>query len=121
MKPSLRIFVVDDESTISDTLTSILNLKGFSAFAFTNPLEALKSARCDLPDLLVSDVMMPQLTGVELAIRMRGVCPTCKVLLLSGQASFAPLLDDARERGHDFRLLQKPIHPDALIAEITAA
>ena len=113
-----HLFVVDDEAVISATLALILRSMGCSATAFTDPLDALHSAKSDYPDLLLSDVMMPQLTGVDLAIQMLQVCPGCKVLLFSGQASTNSLLEEALERGHDFRLLQKPLHPTALLAEI---
>ena len=121
MRQPCHVFVVDDEPIISSTLTTILNAKGFHALGFTDPIKALNSAQVDLPDYLISDVMMPKLTGVELAIKMRLVCPTCKVLLISGQASFESFLESAVDQGYDFRLLQKPIDPDTLLAEIAVA
>ena len=70
------------------------------------------------PDLLISDVVMPQLSGIDLAIRVKEQCPACKVLLFSGQAQTADLLEVARIQGHDFELLAKPIHPADLLARI---
>jgi FixJ family two-component response regulator len=112
------IFVVDDERTIASSFAAILRMHGFSARYFLDPLEALDAARADPPDLLLSDVAMPQLSGVDLAIRMQQECPTCKILLFSGQADTEDLLRAAREQGHDFRLLAKPIHPRDLLLEI---
>jgi CheY-like chemotaxis protein len=117
-KPVPRIFVVDDEHIISSTLAVIFNMNGFSARCFTEPLEALAAAQSDIPDLLISDVAMPGLSGVDLAIQMRALCPACKVLLFSGQAGTLDLLENARAQGHDFRLLLKPILPSELLAEI---
>jgi len=74
------IFVVDDESVIATTLAIILQQTGFSATSFTNPLEALEAAGTEGPDLLLSDVMMPELSGVELAIRIKEKCPKCRIL-----------------------------------------
>ena len=113
-----RIFVVDDERVIAETLATILERSGFSAQCFFNPLEALHAARSDAPDLLISDVMMPQLSGVELAVQIKGLWPLCQVLLFSGQAGNADLLQGARKQGHDFRLLSKPVHPSDLLREI---
>lgn len=113
-----RIFVVDDEKVIAETLATILQTSGFSATFFTNPLEALDSARDDAPDLLISDVMMPQLSGTELAIRIKQLCPSCKILLFSGQACTMDLLQASREQGHDFHLLCKPVYPTDLLREI---
>ena len=80
-RKELRIFVVDDESVIALTLAMILSKKGFEAHAFTLPLEALERAHEIPPNLLISDVVMPLLSGIELAIRIRELCPSCKVLL----------------------------------------
>jgi len=116
--PAPRIFVVDDEQVIASTLAAILNLNGYSARFFTRPLEALAAAQSDIPDLLISDVAMPGLSGVDLAIQMRARHPECKILLFSGQAATLDLLEDARNQGHDFHLLLKPVHPTELLSEI---
>jgi DNA-binding NtrC family response regulator len=85
--PVPRIFVVDDEPLIASTLAAILQMNGFSAKFFTCPREALNAARLKAPDLLISDVAMPGISGVDLAIQMRAQYPACKILLFSGQAS----------------------------------
>src|SRR5580658_6663095 len=90
-----RVFVVDDEAVISNTLGVILRQQGFEAHSFSLPLEALQAARETAPDLLISDVVMPLLSGIELAIQLREVCPNCKVLLFSGSAATAHLLEEA--------------------------
>jgi CheY-like chemotaxis protein len=118
--PTPLIYVVDDEAVIASTLALILERSGFTGLPFTNPLEALDSARLQAPDLLVTDVMMPQLSGVDLAIKIRETCPDCKVLLFSGQAATTDLLLSARERGYDFNVLSKPIHPTDLLRNIHA-
>jgi CheY-like chemotaxis protein len=113
-----RIFVVDDEPVIASTLAAILQMNGFSAKFFTCPLEALTAARSKAPDLLISDVVMPGISGVELAIRMSAQYPTCKILLFSGQAATVDLLEDARAQGHQFDLLLKPVPPTELLSEL---
>jgi DNA-binding NtrC family response regulator len=113
-----RVFVVDDEPVIASTLAMILRQVGFEATSFTEPLEALKAAKAEAPDLLISDVVMPALSGVDLAIQMQESCPDCKVLLFSGQSATAGMLDAGRANGHDFELLLKPVHPKDLLREI---
>jgi CheY-like chemotaxis protein len=112
------VFVVDDEPVIASTLAAILQMHGFSANFFTSPLEALIAARAKSPDLLISDVDMPSLSGIDLAIRMKALYPSCKILLFSGQPSTLDLLESARAQGHDFDLLLKPVPPPELILEI---
>jgi CheY-like chemotaxis protein len=115
---TIKVFVVDDEHVIATTLATILKQSGFEATPFTNPLEALDSARSQAPNLLISDVVMPQMSGIELAIQVKQIRPGCKVLLFSGQAATTDLLQVARQQGHDFQLLSKPIHPTDLLRSI---
>jgi DNA-binding response OmpR family regulator len=110
------IFVVDDEEMITNSLGEILGREGFDVFGFTNPLKALDRMETVGPDLLISDVMMPQLNGIDLAIKTRLVRPECRILLFSAAAS--ELTEEAWADGHDFRLLQKPVHPNELLREI---
>jgi DNA-binding NtrC family response regulator len=113
-----HVFVVDDEHVIATSLAIILRQLGFEAKSFTAPFDALRAAQTEAPDLLISDVVMPELSGIELAIQMRELCPNCKVLLFSGQAATAGMLEDARTNGHNFELLSKPVHPKDLLRRI---
>ena len=112
------VFVVDDEAVIAQTLAVILNQAGFQATAFDHPEKAIAASAEVTPALLISDVMMPGMTGVELAIRFRKSHPQCKILLFSGQAATADLLERARAEGYDFDLLSKPVHPADLLAKL---
>jgi DNA-binding NtrC family response regulator len=113
-----RIFVVDDEFVVASTLALILRHKGYEAISFSAPLEVLEAARAEAPDLLISDVIMPQFSGIDLAIRLQEQCPRCKVLLFSGQIATAGLLETARANGYDFEILAKPVHPTDLLKKI---
>jgi CheY-like chemotaxis protein len=114
----VHIFVVDDEKAISETLAIILRKSGFRVTSFTNPLEALEKALTGSPCLLLSDVFMPELSGIDLAVQIKEKCPNCKILLFSGQAETNDLLGAAREQGHDFSLVAKPVHPVDLLERI---
>jgi DNA-binding response OmpR family regulator len=115
------IYVVDDERLIAETLATILIRAGFIAIAFTDPCLALASAHGAPPDLLISDVMMPAMTGVELGIETRAISPECRVLLFSGKTHPEELLETLQDRGLDFEVLSKPIHPSELLAKLRAA
>jgi DNA-binding response OmpR family regulator len=108
--------VVDDESTIADTLTEIFNRSGFGAEAAYDGEEALEKALLRPPELLLTDVVLPGMSGIELAITMKRIFPDCKVLLFSGQAATSDLLASAARAGHNFELLNKPVHPADLLA-----
>jgi DNA-binding response OmpR family regulator len=115
-----HIFVVDDEPLIAATLAAILQLHGYSATFFVSPRDALTAAQLKAPDLLISDVAMPGISGIDLAIQMKAQYPACKILLFSGQAAARDLLKDARNQGHDFLLIEKPVHPSAMLARVEA-
>ena len=112
------VFVVDDEAAIAESLAMILEHSGYSARFFTDPLEALANVQIDLPDLLISDVMMPQLSGIDLAMEVKSRCSDCKILLFSGQAYTHDLLREPSVQAHHFKVLPKPIHPADLLREI---
>jgi DNA-binding NtrC family response regulator len=115
---SRQIFVVDDDLAIASTVTLILQYHGFEVSSFTDPLKALQALQTTVPDLLVTDVVMPSFSGIELAIRSQKINPACKVLLFSGQPVTAELLESARAEGHDFEVLAKPVHPTDLMTKI---
>jgi CheY-like chemotaxis protein len=113
-----RVLVVDDEQVIADTLAKILDLNGYEASAVYTGTAAVESARALQPDLVISDVIMPDMNGIEAAISIRGFLPNCKILLFSGQAATADLLESARAQGHEFEILAKPVHPSDLLAKL---
>ncbi len=116
--PAPRILVVDDEVLIADTIVQILNRNGFIAEAAYSGVQAIELARVHCPELVLSDVMMPHVDGVESAIAIREVCPDTRIVLFSGQAATVEILARARARGHEFELLPKPIHPTQLIKHL---
>jgi DNA-binding response OmpR family regulator len=112
------ILVVDDESAIADTMTEILSRSGYLAMTAYDAEEALETALITPPELLITDVMLPGMSGIELAITMRRIFPDCKILLCSGQAIALDLLTSARNEGHNFTLLTKPVHPREMLAQV---
>ena len=113
-----RVLVVDDEQVIADTLAKILDLNGYDASAVYTGTAAVENARSLQPDLIISDVIMPDMDGIQAAISIRGFLPDCKILLFSGQAATADLLENARAQGHEFEILGKPVHPSDLLAKL---
>lgn len=113
------VLVVDDERVIADTLSTILSKNGFAPITAYDGKTALELAAIIPPDLLLTDVAMPGMTGVDLAIAIAGSIPDCKILLFSGQASTVDLLDRARHEGHHFNLLSKPVHPTDMLKRIS--
>jgi CheY-like chemotaxis protein len=116
--PKSRVLVADDEQVIANTLAIILNQAGFEAKAVYSGEKAVESLDSFQPDMLISDVIMTGMTGIEAAIATRQKMPNCKILLFSGQAATADLLEKARSEGHEFEILAKPVHPTDLLAKL---
>jgi DNA-binding response OmpR family regulator len=112
------VLVVDDEHLVADTLAIILNQHGFEARAVYSGEAAIEAAGEFHPDLLLVDVIMPELDGIDVAVRVRQVEPGTRVLLFSGQAGTTDLLESARAHGHDFEILAKPVAPVELLARV---
>lgn len=113
-----RIFVVDDERSIADTLAVILRNSGYEATPFYNAKSALVEVESSSPELVIIDVVMPQMSGVDIAVLVAECHPKCKVLLMSGQVATAAILERVRTYGYNFELLTKPVHPTDLLAKV---
>jgi CheY-like chemotaxis protein len=113
-----KVLVVDDEHVIADTLAMILNQSGFDARAVYSGEKAVELASTFAPDMLITDVIMADLNGIDAAIRIRSVLPRIKILLFSGQAATADLLEKARAQGYEFEILAKPVHPQDLLSKL---
>lgn len=113
-----KVLVVDDQKLIADSLAEILQLAGFDAIAAYDGWQALEMAPRFRPQWLLSDVLMPRMNGVELAISMRQQHPDVLVLLLSGQAGISEILQEGHRKGYEFELIAKPIHPSRLIERL---
>src|ERR1700678_976466 len=113
-----RVLVADDEQAIANTLAIILNQAGFEARAVFSGEKAVESIESFQPDMLISDVIMTGMTGIEAAIITRSRLPNCKILLFSGQAATADLLEKARMEGHELETLAKPVPPTDLLAKL---
>jgi len=116
-----RILVVDDEKSIADSLVFLLKHEGFDALAVYSGEEAQQAAAAAPVDLLISDVMMSGVNGVDAAIKIRQHSPSCRVILFSGHASAPPLVEQANADGYDFELIQKPLHPQELLTKLRIA
>ena len=108
--------VIDDEHIIADTIAQILNMRGFAAVPLYSGQAAVEQAWTQCPAIVITDVVMPGLDGIETAKRLLKHCPSTKILLLSGQAATVEMMRQARADGFNFELLAKPVHPEDLLS-----
>lgn len=118
--PARMILVVDDEHPLADTLRAILARVGYSSTAVYSAAEGLDVLAKVRPDLIISDVMMPGMDGVEFAVQASRLHPGIKVLLISGHAGTQDLMDAARLEGLSIELLAKPVGPEELLSRVAA-
>ncbi|MFJ8906387.1 SpoIIE family protein phosphatase [Streptomyces sp. NPDC102351] len=117
---SARVLVADDNADMREYLTRILTAGGYEVTAVTDGVEALDAARRRTPDLVVSDVMMPRLDGLELVSRLRGDPRTASVpvLLLSARAGQEASIEGLQAGADDY--LVKPFAAAELLARVRA-
>jgi CheY-like chemotaxis protein len=118
MKRDLRVFIVDDVPIIAYTISEVLRDRGYSVIPYIDPVQALRDAHSLLPDVLISDVDMPDLSGVDLAIQLQAQCPACKVLLMSGHIGPIASLESARRQGFQFPLFAKPVSAQTFVEQL---
>jgi DNA-binding NtrC family response regulator len=107
-----RVLVVDDEWLIAHSLELILSKSGFLTKSAHSGERAIEIATTFEPDLLISDVLMPGITGIDTAEQILTFLPGCKIILFSGHAT-VDLLSHSKTVKR-YKILSKPVHPDVL-------
>jgi DNA-binding response OmpR family regulator len=115
-----HVLIVDDEQPVADTLSLVFQSKGYSVTVAYNAESALVLSQTLPPDIVISDIMLPGMNGIQFAILMHETYPNCRVILLSGHPATADVIVDAEAHGHIFELLPKPYHPSELLARVSA-
>jgi DNA-binding response OmpR family regulator len=118
MRWAHRILIVDDERRIADTSALILQAQGYQTDTAYDGPSGIAHCRKFHPHMVLTDVVMPGISGIEMAIAIRREFPSCAILLISGQAATADMLETARRQGHTFELLAKPVHPTVLLQRV---
>jgi DNA-binding NtrC family response regulator len=108
-----KVFVVDDEEQVAEVLTLSLLEAGLDVETFSDSYSALRRARDCPPDILVTDISMPNMDGITLAKALREQIPTCKVILISGNPEWKT--PKHLNVSHDFVLLPKPFPLNQLL------
>jgi CheY-like chemotaxis protein len=114
----VKVLIIDDDSAVANTSSGVLDLFGYECFAVYNSADAIASAESFQPDVVLSDVVMQDMNGVELCMELKQMLPDCRIVLLSGEVATAQtLMQDAGNQGYHFDLIAKPALPQELLAK----
>ena len=119
MESKARVLLIDDEREFATTLAERLCLRGYEARAAFCADEALAAAGAAAPDVVLLDLNLPGVRGVELLLTLRQTLPHAEIILLSGHLDLAEKIEGVRLDA--FGLLLKPVELPELIAKIDAA
>lgn len=114
-----RILLVDDEPEIRRLLSRHLQRLGYTVREAGNGEEAAAVATVDIPDVVITDMSMPRMGGLELLETLRNIDPGLPVIVLTGHGSLENVIA-AMRRGAAFDYLLKPL-PDLTVLEVTVA
>ena len=110
------VLVIDDDRVLADTLSEILRRHGYKPVALYSGEEALELAGRFRPDVVLSDIRMSELDGIEAAKRIRILHPACRVILFTAHTVSTALAHSIRGLG--FELLQRPLHPERVLTAL---
>lgn len=111
-----KILVVDDVDTIARVYARFLERQGYEVHIAYNGEEALLKYDQFKPDLVISDIRMPKMSGFELAVNLRKKNPDQKIILMTGYADEAEVLE--QQKSHGFPFFTKPADLQTTVANI---
>ncbi|MDR3579698.1 MAG: sigma-54 dependent transcriptional regulator [Oryzomonas sp.] len=116
---SKTILVVDDEKDIRISLTGILEDEGYQVLTADNGVEALECARQELPDLVLLDIWMPGMDGLETLERLKTLFPQVTVIMISGHGTIETAVRSTKLGAFDF--IEKPLSLDKVLISVVNA
>ncbi len=117
--PKVRILVIDDEAAIRDSLKMMLEYDGFEFFGAATGQEGLTLAERETPDLVLLDVKMPGMDGLEVLERLRAMNETLPVIVVSGHGTISTAVEATKKGAFDF--IEKPFASDRVLVSLRNA
>ncbi len=114
-----KILVIDDNVVVRNTLVQILEGEGYQVVSAEDGRRGLSVFRAEHPDLIITDVIMPEKEGIETIRDIRGECPNAKIIAISGGGRIGntDFLRIARQLGAS-DVIAKPLDPDYFISVV---
>lgn len=114
-----KILVIDDEELVRKMIVSVLKKSGFDVYEAANGIEGLAQAQNNLPDLVLTDILMPDKEGISTILELKTINPTIKIIAMSGggKTQNMSFLEMAQKVGVK-HTLKKPFRPTELLQAI---
>lgn len=116
---SKTVLVVDDEKDIRISLTGILEDEGYQVLTAASGTDALEAVRQDLPDLVMLDIWMPGIDGLETLGRLKEMFPQITVIMISGHGTIETAVKATKLGAYDF--IEKPLSLDKVLISVANA
>jgi DNA-binding response OmpR family regulator len=116
---SMRILIIDDEPSIADALKLILNDNGYVATATITGRDGLALAKSESFDMVITDLRLPDISGLEILVSLRKQVPDCPVIMITAHGT-PDVISEAMAHGA-FDVLAKPFFPADLLNRVNAA
>ncbi len=113
------ILIVDDEASILKALSDILSDEGFETITVSNGYEALKILESESPDLVLLDIWMPGIDGIDTLKEIKKIHPTTPVIMITGHGTIETAVNATKIGAFDF--IEKPLSIDKVIVGINNA
>ncbi|MBN1843393.1 MAG: sigma-54-dependent Fis family transcriptional regulator [Deltaproteobacteria bacterium] len=113
------ILIVDDETTILQSLSGILSDEGYETLTASNGYEALKIIEVESPDLVLLDIWMPGMDGIETLQEIKRTNPFLQVVIISGHGTIETAVKATKLGGYDF--IEKPLSIEKIVVTINNA
>ncbi|MGC2635872.1 MAG: response regulator [Acidobacteriaceae bacterium] len=115
-----KILIVDDEAEVTHSLSAILANYEYDVRVAGTAEKAVETIAQWQPDLAIVDVVLPRMSGIDLAVVIRETHPRCQIVLFSGTQTTQSLLEEAATKGHLFEVLAKPVHPMFMVDYVSS-
>ena len=114
-----KVLIVSEEHSNSESLAQVFSLRGNAVRTAYTAEQAIEIVAAWTPGLVIVDVVLPKMSGIDLAVLLRETCPSCHILMVSGQLVTLALTEQGAENGHLLSILAKPMAVNDLLETAT--
>ncbi|MBE9476355.1 MAG: sigma-54-dependent Fis family transcriptional regulator, partial [Proteobacteria bacterium] len=112
MAEQIKIAIVDDEQDMRESISQWLTLSGYRTVTYPSAVHALKEIDADFPGIIISDVRMPEIDGIQFLKKIQSIDNTLPMIMITGHGDVSMAVEAMRIGAYDF--LEKPFDPERM-------